>query len=178
MGACRDLAMLLVASAAASAAVSASAVARAPGRTLSAFSPAHVRHLSPRTPRAAVALADVISGTEQDMLHITEPAMAQLLSLKAKESAGKEMVLRMGVRSGGCSGMSYVMDMISADEIDENDLVIEYAEEGLRCVVDPKSSMFLYGLQLTYSDALIGGGFGFKNPNAESTCGCGSSFSV
>mmetsp|Transcript_8210 Transcript_8210/g.21183 ORF Transcript_8210/g.21183 Transcript_8210/m.21183 type:complete len:215 (-) Transcript_8210:225-869(-) len=128
MGACRDLAMLLVASAAASAAVSASAVARAPGRTLSAFSPAHVRHLSPRTPRAAVALADVISGTEQDMLHITEPAMAQLLSLKAKESAGKEMVLRMGVRSGGCSGMSYVMDMISADEIDENDLVIEYAE--------------------------------------------------
>lgn len=170
--------------------VAAAAASRAPGRTGSAFLTAAPAGRAPLA-RAAVQLADVIVGAEQEMLHITEPAMAQLVALKQKEGADKDMVLRMGVRSGGCSGMSYVMDMISADEIDESDLVIEYAEvrsarrgarvlpaadswtrapfaprsraqEGLRCVIDPKSSMFLYGLQLTYSNELIGGGFGFK----------------
>lgn len=123
----------------------------------------HSALLAPRwthTARAAVRLADVLVGTEQDMITITPGAMAQLVALK--ESHGSEVVLRMGVRSGGCSGMSYVMDMIAADAIDEQDLVIEYAEQGLRCVIDPKSSMFLYGLQLDYSNKLIGGGFGFK----------------
>ena len=48
----------------------------------------------------------------------------------------------------------------------------------IRCVIDPKSLMFLYGLQLDYSDELIGGGFSFANPNAEETCGCGKSFGV
>lgn len=179
---------------------------------------AHSALLAPRRPptaRAAVRLADVLVGAEQDMVSITPAAMAQLVALK--ESQGSDVVLRMGVRSGGCSGMSYVMDMIATDAIGEQDLVIEYAEQGLRCVIDPKSSMFLYGLQLDYSNKLIGGGFGFKaraapallaatarapgsspvvlprapcpscafphtaaaqNPNAESTCGCGSSFSV
>ena len=49
---------------------------------------------------------------------------------------------------------------------------------GIKCVIDPKSLMFLYGLNLDYSDALIGGGFSFQNPNAESECGCGKSFGV
>lgn len=110
--------------------------------------------------RAAVRLAEVLVGPEQEMITITPGAMAQLVALK--ESQGGEVVLRMGVRSGGCSGMSYVMDMIAADAIGEQDLVIEYPEQGLRCVIDPKSSMFLYGLQLDYSNQLIGGGFGFK----------------
>ncbi|KAJ1621794.1 hypothetical protein T492DRAFT_601155 [Pavlovales sp. CCMP2436] len=104
--------------------------------------------------------------------------MAQLVALKTGALPGSDLVLRMGVRSGGCSGMSYVMDMIESAAIDEHDLVIEYSVEGLRCVIDPKSSMFLFGLQLDYSHALIGGGFGFKNPNAAASCGCGSSFSV
>mmetsp|Transcript_16199 Transcript_16199/g.43634 ORF Transcript_16199/g.43634 Transcript_16199/m.43634 type:complete len:166 (+) Transcript_16199:44-541(+) len=129
--------------------------------------------------RAHVLLADVLVGTDQDMINITPAAMKQLLSLKEKQDEpGDKMVLRMGVRSGGCSGMSYVMDTITEDAIDETDLLIQYQDEGLVCAIDPKSSMFLYGLQLDYSDDLIGGGFGFKNPNAESTCGCGSSFSV
>ena len=53
-----------------------------------------------------------------------------------------------------------------------------HSAQGIRCVIDPKSIMFLYGLKLDYSDALIGGGFSFHNPNADSTCGCGTSFSV
>lgn len=117
---------------------------------------------APRRPpasRSAVRLADVLVGAEQDMITITPDAMAQLVALK--ESQGADVLLRMGVRSGGCSGMSYVMDMIGPEQIEAQDLVIDYAEQGLRCVIDPKSSMFLYGLQLDYSSKLIGGGFGF-----------------
>ncbi|KAG8465280.1 hypothetical protein KFE25_002587 [Diacronema lutheri] len=150
------------------------AVAAAPARARSsAFVAARA---APRARRTAVALADVLVGSEQEMIAISPAAMAQLVALK--EGSGGEVVLRMGVRSGGCSGMSYVMDMIAPDAIGEQDVVIAYPEHGLRCVIDPKSSIFLYGLQLDYSSKLIGGGFGFKNPNAESTCGCGSSFSV
>jgi len=82
----------------------------------------------------------------------------------------------MGVRAGGCSGMSYVMDFISVNDVTGDDHIEEY--DGIKCVVDPKSLMFLYGLQLDYSDELIGGGFKFQNPNAESSCGCGKSFGV
>jgi iron-sulfur cluster assembly protein len=71
----------------------------------------------------------------------------------------------MGVRSGGCSGMSYLMDFIKEEEITEEDHIETYGD--VRCVVDPKSLLYLYGLQLDYSDDLIGGGFKFSNPNAE-----------
>ncbi|GMI46757.1 hypothetical protein TrCOL_g1702 [Triparma columacea] len=85
----------------------------------------------------------------------------------------------MGVRSGGCSGLSYVMDFVSADEITEDDVVDLYDElPSLRCVVDPKSMLYLFGMELDYSDELIGGGFQFFNPNAEESCGCGKSFGV
>ena len=81
------------------------------------------------------------------------------------------------VRAGGCSGMSYVMDLAKSSDIDENDTVVEL-DENMRCVIDPKSLVFLYGMQLDYSDELIGGGFSFQNPNAEETCGCGKSFGI
>jgi iron-sulfur cluster assembly accessory protein len=83
----------------------------------------------------------------------------------------------MGVRAGGCSGMSYIMDMMKPeDQVEEGDTEVVY--DGVRCVIDPKSLLFLYGLKLDYSDALIGGGFSFFNPNADETCGCGKSFGV
>ena len=80
----------------------------------------------------------------------------------------------MAVRAGGCSGMSYVMDLTKQEDVDENDTIVNL-DENMRCVIDPKSLMFLYGMQLDYSDELIGGGFSFSNPNAEETCGCGKS---
>ena len=80
----------------------------------------------------------------------------------------------MAVRAGGCSGMSYVMDLTKLEDVDENDTIVNL-DENMRCVIDPKSLMFLYGMQLDYSDELIGGGFSFSNPNAEETCGCGKS---
>lgn len=111
---------------------------------------------------------------DERVIVLTERAMNQLRIIKAGKS--EDTCLRMGVRAGGCSGMSYTMDLVSLSDITDDDHVEEY--EGIKCVVDPKSLMFLYGLQLDYSDELIGGGFKFSNPNAEANCGCGKSFSV
>lgn len=120
---------------------------------------------------------------EDAVITIKPRAMKRLRELKAMDPATKEgggkLVLRMGVRSGGCSGMSYVMDFASLADIDDaDDAVDEYTEDGIVCVVDTKSVLYLYGLELDYSEKLIGGGFLFNNPNAEESCGCGSSFGV
>ena len=90
-------------------------------------------------------------------------------------------MLRVGVRSGGCSGMSYTMDFIEAAAIRPDDASYAYEPEGVapfRVVCDPKSLLYIYGMQLDFSTSLIGGGFNFTNPNATQTCGCGSSFNV
>ncbi|GKY92287.1 hypothetical protein MPSEU_000199800 [Mayamaea pseudoterrestris] len=113
-----------------------------------------------------------------DAVVVIQPnAMKRLRELRDKQEANP-LILRMGVRSGGCSGMSYVMDFESQESIQEDDVVDEYSGERIQCVVDAKSMLYLYGLQLDYSDELIGGGFKFYNPNAEESCGCGSSFAV
>ena len=109
------------------------------------------------------------------VIDISEKAMGHLTHLISKNP--DKQVLRMGVKAGGCSGMSYVMDLIPTEEITSDDHE-ELFDEGVRCVVDPKSVLFLYGLQLDYSDDLIGGGFKFSNPNADKSCGCGKSFGV
>jgi len=77
-----------------------------------------------------------------------------------------------------CSGLSYVMDLIKPEDITPEDHLEEYPSQGFTCVVDPKSMLYLFGLVLDYKDALIGGGFQFFNPSAETTCGCGKSFGV
>jgi iron-sulfur cluster assembly protein len=82
--------------------------------------------------------------------------------------------LRVGVKGGGCSGLTYVLD-VSA-EVRPEDKVIE--ENGIRLMIDKKSYVFLAGTVLDYSGGLNGKGFVFNNPNAKTTCGCGTSFSV
>jgi iron-sulfur cluster assembly protein len=93
-----------------------------------------------------------------------------------QEQQGKELCLRVGVRQGGCSGMSYMMDFEEPEKIQASDEVFDY--DGFQIVCDPKSLLYLYGLVLDYSNAMIGGGFEFTNPNAAQTCGCGKSFGV
>jgi iron-sulfur cluster assembly protein len=108
-----------------------------------------------------------------------------LLSLKKSDDGN--LYIRMGVKSGGCSGMSYVMDIIKPEEVTEEDHIEMY--DDVKCVVDPKSLLYIYGLKLgyykiflnntynfiimllkkDYSDELIGGGFKFSNPNAETS---------
>ena len=82
--------------------------------------------------------------------------------------------VRVGVKGGGCSGLTYVLDL--SDEPKPDDKVVE--EHGLRLFVDRKSYVFLAGTTLEYSGGLNGKGFVFNNPNAKTTCGCGTSFSV
>jgi iron-sulfur cluster assembly protein len=117
---------------------------------------------------------------EDAVVMIKPNAMRRLRELRDQQKLadGECLVLRMGVRSGGCSGMSYVMDFAKAADIQEDDQVDEYMSDRIQCVVDSKSMLYLYGLELDYSNELIGGGFQFFNPNAEESCGCGSSFGV
>ena len=110
---------------------------------------------------------------------ITNDAIEQISNLLKGQSEKK--ALRVGVRSGGCSGMSYTMDFIGANEINPDDKVYDYSlnsEQSFQVVCDPKSLLYIYGMQLDFSKELIGGGFNFVNPNASQTCGCGSSFAV
>ncbi len=112
--------------------------------------------------------------SQQRGIQMTEAALQQVKSLRQKQ--GKDLCLRVGVRQGGCSGMSYMMDFIEPSGIGEKDEIYDY--DGFQVVCDPKSILYIYGMVLDYSDALIGGGFQFSNPNAAQSCGCGKSFST
>ena len=82
--------------------------------------------------------------------------------------------LRVGVKGGGCSGFSYILDL--TEQNDDNDEQFEV--QGVRVICDPKSYLYLNGTTIDFKDEIMGRGFVFSNPNASSTCGCGSSFSA
>ena len=81
--------------------------------------------------------------------------------------------LRVGVRGGGCSGFSYLLDL-TEEEPGEQDEAME--SQGVPILIDMKSLLYLDGTEIDFRDEVMGRGFVFKNPNATSTCGCGSSF--
>jgi iron-sulfur cluster assembly protein len=112
--------------------------------------------------------------TFQKGIQLTETALKHVIMLR--EQQGKDLCLRVGVRQGGCSGMSYMMDFEEEGKINDRDEVFDY--DGFKIICDKKSLLYLYGLVLDYSNAMIGGGFQFTNPNANQTCGCGKSFGV
>ncbi|MEQ9671885.1 HesB/IscA family protein [Coleofasciculus sp. G2-EDA-02] len=112
--------------------------------------------------------------TPQQGIQLTEQALKHIVALRDQQ--GQDLYLRVGVRQGGCSGMSYMMDFEDPSKVRDNDEVFDY--EGFKIICDPKSILYLYGLVLDYSNAMIGGGFQFTNPNANQTCGCGKSFGV
>src|SRR5688572_26224176 len=93
-----------------------------------------------------------------------------LIQEKGKPAGG----LRVGVKGGGCSGLSYFLDW--ADAPSKLDRVIEL--DGARVFVDPKSAMFLSGTIIDYQQTLMQTGFVFRNPNVKSACGCGESFTI
>lgn len=102
---------------------------------------------------------------------LTQRAIERVKAIRARE--GREAAfLRVGVRGGGCSGLSYVT------RLDEQRTALDLSKDfdGLEVVVDQKSAEFLRGAVLDYTGQLIGGGFRIDNPNAERGCGCGSSF--
>ena len=90
-----------------------------------------------------------------------------------QEGFDTTQVLRVGVKGGGCSGMSYILGF---DHKQENDQLFEI--EGISCVMNRSHEIYLYGMQVDWLDGLNNRGFTFKNPNASNTCGCGTSFAV
>lgn len=108
------------------------------------------------------------------MIQITESAAKKIQSLKSEENQPDSALLRVEVKKGGCSGLSYkmnfVLDTSNDDKIFEN--------HGTKVVVDKNSFLYLLGMTLDYSGGLNGKGFIFNNPNAAKNCGCGSSFNV
>jgi len=109
------------------------------------------------------------------MITVTEKAKKRLSELMLADSYDPSThFVRVGVKGGGCSGLSYQLafDKESSDQ----DQVIE--DNGMRIVVDKKSLLYLAGTSLEFSDGLNGKGFVFHNPNASRTCGCGESFSL
>ena len=104
---------------------------------------------------------------------LTENAVKEVKRLMDAQSLANGG-LRMGVKGGGCSGLSYTLNF--EPEIREQDQIFEV--EGVKVVVDSKSLIYLEGVQLDYVNGLSGSGFKFINPTATRSCGCGSSFAV
>ncbi|MFN9813039.1 MAG: iron-sulfur cluster insertion protein ErpA, partial [Deltaproteobacteria bacterium] len=111
--------------------------------------------------------------SERTGLHLTTKAAEKVREFRAAEGLG-EQGLRVRVIGGGCSGFSY--DLFFEDEI--SDLDQKFESHGIAMYVDMMSFQYLEGVEIDYVESLHGAGFKFQNPNAKSTCGCGSSFSA
>jgi iron-sulfur cluster assembly protein len=107
------------------------------------------------------------------MITVTEKAAEKIRSL-IEEADSLKPYLRVAVKGGGCSGLSY--DLSFDDSKEEKDTL--YEDKGISILVDNKSLLYLFGTELEFSDGLNGKGFEFINPNASRTCGCGESFAV
>jgi len=109
------------------------------------------------------------------MIQVSEQAKKQIITLmQADGYSPKEDYVRVGVKSGGCSGLSYELKFDKSQA--ENDKLFE--DNGVKLIVDKKSFLYLVGTTLEFSGGLNGKGFVFNNPNANRTCGCGESFSL
>lgn len=107
-------------------------------------------------------------------LTLSGNAVLELARIIAEQNLG-DVMLRVGVQGGGCSGFNYVLGF--DDKVpSEFDLIFE--QDGIKIVTDPKSLLYLAGMEIDFETSLMGRGFKFKNPNAKNSCGCGESFSV
>ncbi|MEI9809861.1 MAG: iron-sulfur cluster assembly accessory protein [Bacteroidota bacterium] len=104
---------------------------------------------------------------------LTQGAIIQVKRLMSEEGFDTAQALRVGVKGGGCSGMTYILGFGHKQENDET-----FDIDGIPCILNKSHEMYLYGMQVDWQDGLNNRGFVFKNPNASSTCGCGTSFAV
>ena len=108
------------------------------------------------------------------LIKFTENAINEIKRLMAEEEFDATQKLRIGVKGGGCSGLTYVLGFdaqLPEDEVYE-------VEDGLSFVMNPSHQLYLFGMEVDWHDGLNSRGFTFSNPNASKTCGCGTSFSV
>ena len=109
----------------------------------------------------------------ESMLLLTSVAATKVNEIREAEGIEATMALRLRVVGGGCAGFSYDLYFDEPAEVDR-----QFEVQGVRCVVDEMSLMYLVGTEIDYVEGLQGAGFKFNNPNVKSTCGCGSSFSA
>lgn len=115
------------------------------------------------------------TSTEAPAVILSETAAREIKSIIEQQELDAETVcLRVGVKGGGCSGFSYVLDLTEKRK-DSDEMFVQH---GIRLICDPKSMLYLGGTTVDFKDEIMGRGFVFNNPNASSSCGCGSSFAV
>ena len=122
-------------------------------------------------------MSENIAGSTVELneeISLTEKAARQVMHVRAENNIPEEHGLRLSVKGGGCSGLSYVLGF--DEKPTEKDKV--FTAHGVKVFVDPKSLFYLSGTVLDLSDGLNGKGFVFNNPQATKTCGCGNSFGV
>ncbi|MCC9168909.1 HesB/IscA family protein [Pontibacter harenae] len=114
-----------------------------------------------------------VTETKTAPITLTERALAEVRNIMQEKNVPEDYGLRVGVQGGGCSGMSYLLGFDKAKEADE-----VYNIDGVNLIMDKKHGMYVMGMQVDFQDGLNARGFTFNNPQATSTCGCGSSFSA
>jgi len=111
--------------------------------------------------------------TETLPLTLSDSAVGQLKRIREEQQIPEDLGLRVGVKGGGCSGFSYVLGF---DQGQEDDM--RFSTQGLEILMNKAHALYLIGIQIDWVDGLNNRGFTFTNPNAKSTCGCGTSFSA
>tara|TARA_R110000824_G_scaffold358707_1_gene546228 strand:- start:54 stop:395 length:342 start_codon:yes stop_codon:yes gene_type:complete len=110
---------------------------------------------------------------KMNLINMTDTAQKEVVRLLSKEVNGQRLGLRLGIKGGGCSGLSYILEFSSREE---EDTVLTYPQ--FEVYLDRKSTIYLGGITLDHQSGLEGKGFIFQNPHASNTCGCGESFSL
>lgn len=113
------------------------------------------------------------TATTTQPISITPSAIVQLKRIREEKNVPDELGLRVGVRGGGCSGFEYQLGFDQAQEDDQ-----QFTIEGITVLLKPGHALYLLGMEIDWATGLDNRGFTFNNPNADSTCGCGSSFSA
>jgi iron-sulfur cluster assembly protein len=120
-----------------------------------------------------ISMEEVITQLEAPPVNFTESAISELKNLRETAVTAEESYLRIGVKGGGCSGMSY---LLAFDKKEQNDR--EFEIEGIPVVMNKAHVMYVLGMIIDWENGLNNRGFTFKNPNAKDTCGCGQSFNA
>ncbi len=111
--------------------------------------------------------------TAKNPVSLTATAIAEVKRLIVAEKVSADQGLRIGVKGGGCSGMTYVLGFDKREDTDE-----EFMIDGIRVFMNPSHQLYLFGMRVDFQQGLNARGFVFENPNATKTCGCGTSFSA
>lgn len=114
-----------------------------------------------------------LTHTQELSISLTPSAIEELKSIRDTENFPDDKPLRVGVKGGGCSGLTYVLNFDDKQELDD-----EWNIEGIRVVMDKRHAMYVYGMEVDFTSGLNDRGFVFNNPNATDSCGCGTSFST